>query len=125
MKPPELLHFSEVTLAEKEKPLIARRYFPMREISMAIEGVNHITPLNEALKNLGWAEIHKRKPYQFHGRRVEDIEYERGCSYLMLTICHENQYAWSFVRIRGVGDDVIQLQNWMSEYEAEYGRLHL
>jgi hypothetical protein len=120
MEPAERLHFSEVTLAEREKHVMANRYFPMWEISLATEGVNHITPLNDALKNMGWAEIHKRQPYIFHGQRVEDIGYERRSSYLILTIYHENQHAWTFVRIRGIGDDIIQLRNWMSEYESGY-----
>lgn len=119
---PEKLHFSEVTVTETERDVTATRYFPTKDVSQATAGVNHLAPLCTALSSKGWIETNTREPYMYAGRKTKAIEYERGGSKLLLTVYSEGNAVWVFVKIRGVGSDVIELRNWMHEYETGYGR---
>lgn len=120
---PKRLHFSEVSGSEANEPVTAWRYFPNKAISGPTRGVNHMAPLCESLKRLGWIESNRRTPYMYQGRKTSTVEYERGVSYLTVTSYKEGVTVWVFVKIRGFGEDVIELRDWMTQYESEYGRI--
>lgn len=122
---PVRLHFSEVNEAESAKPITADRYFPNKAMSEMTQGVDHVTPLREALDDLGWVEVKQRDPYMYQGRVTAATEYTRGRSFLTMTTYKEGITVWAFVKIRGYGSDVIQLRDWMIEYESSYGRLRV
>lgn len=117
------LHFSEVVSDEEHIELIATRYFPTASVSRATEGIDHYTPLYKKITELGWKEIGKRKPYMHGGKGVVEIEFKREKSYLVLASYRLKNAVWAFVRIRGFGRDVIELREWMQQYETGYGRL--
>jgi hypothetical protein len=117
------LHFSEVVCEEADLELIATRYFPTASVSRTTEGVDHYTPLHKKITELGWKEIGKRKPYMHSGKGVLEIEFKRERSYLVLASYRLRNAVWAFVRIRGFGRDVIELRDWMQQYETGYGRM--
>lgn len=123
MQRPVRLHFSEVNEAEAGKPITGDRYFPNKSMSEMTQGVDHVTPLREALKELGWVMVKQRDPYMYQGRVTAATEYTRGRSFLTMTTYREDTTVWAFVKIRGFGSDVIQLREWMITYESSYGRM--
>lgn len=117
------VHFSEVASSQADAGLTATRYFPSKEISRDTSGVNHVAMLSEQLSHLGWIETSERVPGMYQGRKTNAVEYERGRSVLFLTTYKQGQTIWAFVKIMGLGSDVIELRDWMTQYESSYGRL--
>lgn len=117
------IHFSEVAASQKDEQLTATRYFPSKEVSQDTTGVNHVAPLCKQLSHLGWIETNERAPGMFQGRKTSTTEYERGRSTLFLTTYKKDGTVWAFVKVMGIGGDVIELRDWMSQYETEYGRV--
>lgn len=122
---PKRLHFSEVASSARETNVVATRYFPSKEISRETTGVNHVAQLSEQLSHMGWIETSERVPGMYQGRKTNAVEYERGRSILFLTTYKQGNTVWAFVKVMGIGQDVIELRDWMTAYESEYSRIRL